>query len=97
MADTTVTIRVDEEIKRRFEEFCSDVGINMSVAVNMFIRASLKEQRIPFLIESPKASRGLDLLREMRAEAGKRGFLSDDDIEAEIQAAKADIKARRQA
>ena len=96
MADTTVTIRVDEDIKRRFEEFCSDVGINMSVAVNMFIRASLKEQKIPFPIKSSRASYGLTLLREMRAEAERRGFLSDKEIEAEIQAAKADIKSRKQ-
>jgi len=94
MSDTTVTIRVDEEIKRRFEEFCIDVGINMSVAVNMFIRASLKEQRIPFAIESSNLY-GLALLRQMRAEAEERGFLSDEDIEKEIQAARADIKARR--
>ena len=94
MSDTTVTIRVDEDIKRRFEEFCIDVGINMSVAVNMFIRASLKEQRIPFAIEASN-SYGLALLKEMRAEAEERGFLSDEDIEKEIQAARADIKARR--
>ena len=95
MADTTVTIRIDENIKRKFEEFCSDVGINMSVAVNMFIRASLKEQRIPFPIEASKNPPGLALLREMRLEAEQRGFLSDAEIDAEIQAARADIKARR--
>ena len=95
MADTTVTIRVDEDIKRRFEEFCSDVGINMSVAVNMFIRASLREKKIPFTIASSKLSDGLSLFREMRAEAESRGFLSDEEIEAEIQAARASINARR--
>jgi len=95
MADTTVTIRVDEDVKRKFEEFCADVGMNMSVAVNMFIRASLKDQRIPFAIESSKSTRGLELLRDMRAEAESRGFLSDEEIEAEIQAARADRKLRR--
>ena len=39
-------------------------------------------------------SHGLDLLREMRAAAEKRGFLSDEEIETEIQAARADIRAR---
>jgi addiction module RelB/DinJ family antitoxin len=93
MADATVTIRVDENVKRRFEEFCTDVGMNMSVAVNLFIRASLKEQRIPFAIESSNSTRGLELIRSMRAEAESRGFLSDDVINAEIQAARADKKA----
>ena len=94
MPDTTVTIRVDEDIKRRFEEFCSDVGMNMSVAVNMFIRASLREKRIPFQIGSSAPPYGLTLLREMRAEAEERGFMSDTDIETEIQAAKTEITAR---
>jgi len=76
MADATVTIRVDEDIKHKFEEFCADVGINMSVAVNMFIRAPLKKQKIPFQIASSKASHGLTLLREMRTEAERRGFFA---------------------
>jgi DNA-damage-inducible protein J len=95
MADTTVSIRVDEDVKRRFEEFCTDVGLNMSVAVNIFIRASLKEQRIPFSIESSKASNGAMLLQEMRSDAKSRGFVSDEEIEAEIKEARSNIRARR--
>ena len=94
MTDTTVTIRVDEDIKRRFEEFCIDVGLNMSVAVNMFIRAALRERKIPFQIESPAPSFGLTLLKEMRAQAEEGGFIPDEEIEAEIKAAKASVKAR---
>lgn len=94
MPDTTVTIRVEESIKRRFEEFCADVGINMSVAVNMFIRASLKHQRIPFAIESSRTSDGLTLLKELRAEAKYRGYLTDEEITSEISAARTNIKAR---
>jgi DNA-damage-inducible protein J len=95
MADTTVTIRVDEDIKRRFEKFCGEVGLNMSVAVNMFIRASLRSQSIPFSIESTRIINGLELIRDMRSEAESRGFLSDEEIEIEIQSARQDIKARR--
>ena len=97
MADTTVTIRVDEDVKRRFEEFCSNVGLNMSVAVNLFIRTSLREQRIPFMIEASKKSKAEALLNEIRAEAEARGLLSDEEINTEIIAARADIKARKRA
>ena len=95
MADTTVTIRIDEDIKRKFEEFCADVGLNISVAVNLFIRASLKEQKIPFPIESSKMTYGLALVKEMRAGAEARGFLSDEEIESEIQSARADIRTKK--
>ena len=90
MPDTTVTIRVDDEVKRRFDEFCNNVGMNMSVAVNMFIRAALRENKIPFPIEATTTSYGLTLLKGMRAEAAERGYMSDEDIEVEIQAAKSE-------
>ncbi|MCL1852361.1 MAG: type II toxin-antitoxin system RelB/DinJ family antitoxin [Peptococcaceae bacterium] len=50
MGQTTLSIRMDEEIKRRFDAFCADVGMNATVAVNMFARAVLREKRIPFEI-----------------------------------------------
>ena len=95
MADTTVSIRIDEDIKRKFDEFCIEVGMNMSVAVNMFIRASLKEKKIPFPIESNKSTQGILLLKKMRAEAKERGFMTDDEINEEIDAARRSIKSRK--
>lgn len=50
MGQTTLSIRMDEDIKKRFDMFCADVGMNATVAVNMFARAVLREKRIPFLI-----------------------------------------------
>ena len=50
MAQTTLNVRMDEDVKRDFDIFCSKVGLNTSVAVNMFARAVLRERRIPFEI-----------------------------------------------
>ena len=50
MAQATMNVRIDENIKKSFDEFCSEVGMNASVAVNMFIRAVLRSRRIPFEI-----------------------------------------------
>ncbi|MCI8857218.1 MAG: type II toxin-antitoxin system RelB/DinJ family antitoxin [Clostridiaceae bacterium] len=50
MSQTTLSVRMDEDLKRRFDAFCSDVGMNASVAVNLFARAVVREQRIPFEI-----------------------------------------------
>ncbi|MDR1826924.1 MAG: type II toxin-antitoxin system RelB/DinJ family antitoxin [Methylobacteriaceae bacterium] len=50
MSQTTLSIRMDADIKRRFDAFCADAGLNATVAVNMFARAVLREQRIPFEI-----------------------------------------------
>ncbi len=51
MAQTNLSIRVSETDKKDFEEFCNGVGMNVSVAVNIFIKAVLKENKLPFDIE----------------------------------------------
>ena len=48
MAMTTLSVRMDENVKSGFEDFCTEVGMNASVAVNMFVRAVLRDQRLPF-------------------------------------------------
>ena len=50
MAQTTLSVRMDEQVKKQFDDFCNEVGLNASVAVNIFAKAVLRERRIPFEI-----------------------------------------------
>lgn len=50
MAQATITARVDEHDKTSFDNFCSNVGLNTSTAINLFVKAVLRENRIPFEI-----------------------------------------------
>ncbi len=50
MGQTTLNVRMDEDLKRRFDSFCAEVGMNASVAVNLFVKTVIREQRIPFEI-----------------------------------------------
>lgn len=52
MALATITARVDEKDKARFDDFCSNVGLNTSTAINIFVKTVLRENRIPFEIAS---------------------------------------------
>jgi len=56
MANTTnLNIRVDAELKRKAEAIFSELGLNMSTAMNMFLRYSVRYGGIPFdlRIEKP--------------------------------------------
>jgi DNA-damage-inducible protein J len=55
MASVNVTIRLDEEDKKKFEGFCENVGLNITGAINMFIKATLRERVIPFRITDVSA------------------------------------------
>ena len=52
MESTTLNIRVNSNDKKNFEQFCNNVGMNVSTAVNMFIKAVLREQKLPFEVRS---------------------------------------------
>jgi len=48
MAQSTFSVRMDSEVKRQLDDFCLKVGMNTTVAFNMFARAVLRENRLPF-------------------------------------------------
>ena len=48
MATTNLNIRTDKEIKEAAEKIYSSLGLNMTTAINMFLRASIRENGIPF-------------------------------------------------
>lgn len=52
MAQTTISVRLDSTDKKRFEEFCNETGMNVSVAINMFVKAVLRENKLPFTVAS---------------------------------------------
>lgn len=52
MAQTNVSIRMDEELKKQFEAFCADVGMTMTTAFCVFAKAAVRERRIPFEISA---------------------------------------------
>lgn len=39
---------MDSDIKRQFDAFCLQVGMNTTTAFNLFARAVLRERRLPF-------------------------------------------------
>ena len=66
MAQTSISIRMDAELKKSFEQFCGAVGMNMSTAINMFAIACVRTQKIPFEISAQRALPGesLDLFTD---------------------------------
>lgn len=48
MANVNVTLRIDEQLKKQADELFSDFGLSLNAAMTMFIKQSVREQRIPF-------------------------------------------------
>ncbi len=54
MSQSYLSVRVNETDKKAFENFCNDVGMNVSVAINMFIKAVLQNNKLPFEVVGKK-------------------------------------------
>ena len=52
MAQATFSVRMDENLKQQFDALCADFGMSAATAVNIFVRAVVREKRIPFLIQA---------------------------------------------
>ncbi len=48
MAQTTVSIRMDDTLKKNMEETCSELGMTMTTAFIMYAKKVTRERRIPF-------------------------------------------------
>ena len=48
MAQTTVSIRMDNDLKNNFDHICNELGMSMSTAVTMLAKKMTREKRIPF-------------------------------------------------
>ena len=48
MAQTTLSVRMDSEVKRQLDALCADVGMSTSTAINLFAKAFIRERRLPF-------------------------------------------------
>lgn len=47
MAQTNVSIRMDEDLKKQFDAFCSDIGMSMTTAFCVFAKKSGKRKKNP--------------------------------------------------
>lgn len=54
MSQGTLTLKIDNETKKQFNEFCEEVGINMTTAINMYIKKVIRDQKIPFELSLDK-------------------------------------------
>lgn len=48
MATTNLNIRTDPAVKDQAEQLLNELGLNMTTAVNLFLRAVVREHGIPF-------------------------------------------------
>lgn len=53
MSTVSTNIKIDPEVKQQAQALFADLGMNLSTAVNIFLKQSIREQAIPFRVGDP--------------------------------------------
>lgn len=81
MAKVSTNITLDADDKAAVQEFLSQVGLDLSTAVGIFVKQILMQRRIPFEIKAEMPNELTE--REMEAaEKGEQMFGPFDSVEA---------------
>ena len=90
MAQVSMTVRMDAQLKQKFDALCAHFGMSANAAMNIFANAVVVYRKIPFEIKAPEkdeSMKELEAFRKIRrmAESGKFPELSLDEINEEIR------------
>lgn len=92
MAQTAMTIRIDNQQKAMFDKLCEQFGMSANTAINIFVRAVIRSRSIPFPIaadpETDVRTQAIQAFREIRKNAEERTEpeMTLEEINAEINA-----------
>ncbi|MFP5528040.1 type II toxin-antitoxin system RelB/DinJ family antitoxin [Peptococcus simiae] len=53
MSISNIQVAVDEKLRKEAEDLFNDLGLSMSTAVSLFLKAAVSQDGLPFSIQSP--------------------------------------------
>lgn len=88
MESTNLNIRTDKEVKLAAEKIFEELGLNMTTAVNMFLRQTIRENGIPFELKlnvpNDTTLAAIEEGRKIAYDKNANGYSSIDDLRAAL-------------
>lgn len=102
MAQVSMTVRMDSQLKQNFDSLCSRMGLSVNAAINIFANAVVRTRSIPFRISANPAELDDQTLRDFRefkkmVAASDRPELTLDEINEEIRLTREERNEREKA
>lgn len=89
MATTNLNIRIDKTIKDQAEEIFNELGLNMTTAVNMFLRTAIREHGIPFELKldvpNESTAAAIEEGRKLMSDPSAPRYFSMDELKAALE------------
>lgn len=88
MATTNLNIRTDKEIKEQADKIFSELGLNMTTAINIFLRTTIRENGIPFSLKlevlNDTTIAAIEEGRRIASDSHVKGYRNMEDLKAAL-------------
>ena len=89
MSTVNLNIRTDKEIKEKAENIFQELGLNMTTAINMFLRTSIRENGIPFDLKinsvNDETKLAIEEGRKIADDKTIKGYVSIEELKKALE------------
>lgn len=88
MESTNLNIRTDKEVKIAAEKIFEELGLNMTTAINIFLRQTIRENGIPFELKlntpNETTAAAIEEGRKLAYDKTAKGYSNMDDLKTAL-------------
>ena len=87
MSKTSMSIRLDSEVKEQAQQVFSNLGMDMTTAINIFLRQAIQYQGLPFDVRLDENRKLLEVLTDLNQNRNmSQSFESVSDLMEDLHA-----------
>ena len=87
MSKTSMSIRLDSEVKEQAQQVFNNLGMDMTTAINIFLRQAIQYQGLPFDVRLDENRRLLEVLTDLDQNRNmSKSFESVSDLMEDLRA-----------
>ena len=87
MSKTSMSIRLDSEVKEQAQQVFSHLGMDMTTAINIFLRQAIQYQGLPFDVKIDENRKLLQVVTDVDQNRNmSRSFESVSDLMEDLRA-----------
>lgn len=87
MSKTSMSIRLDSEVKEQAQQVFSNLGMDMTTAINIFLRQAIQYQGLPFDVRLDENRKLLEVLTDLDQKRNmSQSFESVSDLMEDLRA-----------
>ena len=87
MSKTSVSIRLDSEVKEQAQQVFNSLGMDMTTAINIFLRQAIQYQGLPFDVRLDESRKLMEVLADLEQNRNmSQSFGSVSDLMEDLRA-----------